>query len=550
VRTQRALLPRGRSRAGLAAASQAIRGAVLRHAGPIIALLVLSLHTQWGIWHGLDLPQWDEAVAMRTGMLISRGQPYPSFAGWNQPLYPLTYALVSAITGSAHAAFITIRLALSCLSVLLMYGLLARALPRLAAFAAAAWFVVSLQLVSLNLDRSDFLAACCCTWAALGVARLNRPPRMLLALGLAFVAALYRVEYSLLVVTLAAAWAAGPLYRRLPGSAARKLSLLAAMYSAAAILGAALAIQLVARVPQVDNYFIFVFANNRNQLTRAPGIWSPLEADYGPARSIRSLLAHPRQLLRDVALNAREIQRYPRLLALQTTWFTFSVSAARWWLAVGLLVAAAGLRLWRNWPGKWRAYLKARREPLAWLLCILSISPSLLIFWPFPVYLLVLSPLILGSLVWLLYVLVRDNAPRTGPHYLAATLVVVLLAPSAYGSRYLPRLDMATYLSASPVPSPVRVAGHVAPTLCSYLAALGRQCQSSWWVEGYQAPSFEQLLQMGPHDYLIFHPFMNDLAEHDAGWQRVLAHEDPDWQEVAQFGPYRVFRFSGTPSPG
>lgn len=509
-----------------------------------LALMLLVAQVLWGLRRSQDLPSTDEAWALTDGLRLAHGGAV-SVSWWNSPLYTLLYAASGALLRTAEATFYGQRLALTLLSVLAIFWLLRRLLPAPLAWLGAAWFAVSPQLIDLPLDRSDFLAAAICTWAALAILDHRSARRFGAALALAVAAFLFRPEYLLVVGAVSFYGLAQLLYQRLPQPKRTRQLVVGGIGLALATGGAALAVAVLFRSGSIGGYFMWVFANNRLPIVRDAPIWVVFERDYGPSHTILAILGHPAALARDVLANTRRMVEFAKAATTGTAWAALSLRVERWMAALALLALAAAVRARRDLPAVWNTFWAGNTNGWLGVACLLPLLATNFILAPLPIYLLLFMPIIFGGLLLLGYAALRGllvTKPIFFPLLIAAMLVIAPVARSFTGEQ--PVRHLVDFFRQLPATGPALIMlGDASTTICAYLEATGQACAADEWTDNSGYPKLDDLMRRRPYTYLVYDNNMAYLLAQPVGLSEVLAKRDPRWQLVQVYGEYQVYQY-------
>jgi hypothetical protein len=521
----------------------------------VVSLVLLVTEVQWRLWDSLDLPQIDEAWALLDGFRLARGDARVTLVWWDSPLYTLSYALVSEVTRSVEGAFYTQRFVLSVVSVLVLYLLFRRLVPHSLAWFGAAWWAVSPALVDLNFDRTDFLAASTCTWLALSAMTPLSAQRGLVAVLLSVAASFFHPSFAavlfgvLLYLTARIAYSHLRLERRL------LLLLLGLVTVVVFVLGCVAVAALIARRPEVESYFVWVFANNRSWSPRniPPnehlGLWPMFDRDFDARHSLMSLFGHPGSLVKDSLYNSAELMRLTKQFTTSTTWGTISVQFGRWLLAVLVISVAIVVLLGRHWHHRWRAYATTYGDGWLSLLPLLAYVPVLVFFWPFPVYVVVIVPLVISAFLLAYLVLVKRSSSSGQTLPVLAIVAVLVLAPtprSFYGLQPI-RHIVAFFEQVSPPTTPLRLLGQSAITICPYVANAGRACEGDKWDDETGSRTLTSFTDKKDYDYLVYDRDMAYVLSQPAGLREILTGQDTHWRQVAEIGDYRIYQRMDSP---
>jgi hypothetical protein len=279
-------------------------------------------------------------------------------------------------------------------------------------------------------------------------------------------------------------------------------------------------------------------------------MWELYERDYGADRSLAGILSHPRQLAKDLARNAGRLVALAQGAVTCTTAGCLDVAPGRWLLCLLLAFGTAALLVRRDWKGFWQAAFRERGWAWLSLLCLLPLVAPFLVMLPFPVYTLVLTPLLYGWVLLAGYAIGREVLVHRREVFLAAVILFLAWVPSR--GRLVARQEaepqplrreIEFFASLPAGEAPLTLVGEWGFVVCPYLSAMGRDCEARWPDEG---ETFQTLAGAGvlPGDYLLFDSRQQWRLELDPDLAAVVWGRDPRWQEVFRAGTRVVYRFA------
>lgn len=522
---------------------------------PILTLSLLVLQVQWGLWKSLDLPTFDEAAALIEGAKLVRGEAITAslwgFSWWNSPLYIPLYALFFVITRSLEASFYIHRFLITLLSVIAFYLLLKRLLPTEFAWLGAAWIAVSPFFVDLLMNRSDFLAAASFAWLSLAIFRSHSKNQSILGFIFAIISALFRPEYYLFVIALAIYWVACTIYDRANWPRNKKLTIITSgilIISIILSIGGIVAIQLL---PNVDTYLVWVFAHSRSKpVVYRNGfhepMWISFERDFGNNRTIFGILSKPKNLFKDIKINTEIVGTFAKKMSTSTTWSDISLRANRWMVGILGLVIINVMLYRKKQSSFWREYWQKHSRDWMIILCLLPILTIYFILRPNNVWLLVITPLIIGPLILLIYAITRIFISRNAILFLIVVSLILVLAPnprSFQGPQPVKKL-INYFESIQSNEEPIKFLGNVSTTLCKYLTFDHINCTGDRWTDSDQYLTLEGFTSKSHYDYFIFDDDMKYLLEMDSGINQLVENQDNHWKLVYENQEYKVFKYN------
>ena len=482
---------------------------------PVLTLFLLAIQVQWGLWNSLDIAREDEAIALINGYKLLHGIPVETSwwgaAWWNSPFYPLLYTLTISVFRSLATSFYAQRIILTFLSILVMYFLLVRLTSKKVAWFGAAWLAVSWYLVDLQLDRTDFLAAAIFAWIALWLADLRSKKRMILAVSFAFLSCLFRIENILLFITFILLWISHELFQSLHGSTIKKLSIIFTGNIVVAILGVFTIFTIFRNFASVDQYFVWVFANNRaitlDDSAIASPMWQLFTSDYGADRSIFSILRNPGKFTNDVAVNGETMLTLFKRMSTDTTWATIGLRAERWFLGMIFLFTTGIILVMRDWESKWKTFFEKRHFFWLPLVCLLPMILFYLVIRPIAIYLFIFSPLIIAPLCFIGYVLFSTIVTHHKNQIFVFLIMVIIIAapsPRAFQGDQPIRNAISYFIDQSSPEKAIKLLGSQSLTICLYLDINGQVCKYNLWNNDERVIRLDEIMLSDQYDYLIY----------------------------------------------
>ncbi len=522
----------------------------------MITLVLFTIRVFWGMWRSLDWPSVvDEWRALLDGYRIANGQTGVHLVWWNSPLWPLSYAFFVKITGSIDAAYYSQRLFYSILAVVILYCLLRRLLPTGLAWVGAAWLGVSPSLAYLTWDRTDFLAAEICAWAAIAVIDFRSNKRMGWSVFIAFIGIFFRPEALLFLFSIFIFWGAILAYKWFAQPqhlvpVQKRLVLIVGGVLTAYLLIGILGVIFLLKNGDVGYYFTWVFANDRRMYQQAaqPGfympIWTYFEKDFGTGQNILSILSHPISLARDLYHNTKSLALWIENFSTTTLWGSNSMPLHNYLLFVSIFGIWVIAKICHNWSKGWKESFIQHRQNWITLLCLFPSIAVLIFFWVPPIQALFIAPLVVGTVLLAMMILLWPQSISRNSFAIIA-LAAILLAPGPFS---VPRDQRMRWLSkqleAELQPaSEVSILGNLSEIVCPYLIVVQHaKCVSQIWESDTGNPTLSGYLAERQYNFIVYDNSMYHALNYSSGLKELLSNEEPQWKLVAEHSGIKIFK--------